>query len=304
MAAETLKVGKLKKQSNFVPLPYRSVSFQPYEGRMTETVMMQYLLSREVYRRSDIMILHRKDGAMAVAAIERGAEAGLFSHVDQVEILAGPEQCVFIKSPETDPANRSSLAKAAIEFGVTKEQTAIVLGAFDHINIIHHPDPLSINVIEVTPPDPPKLFHMAQQVLGYADLPPIILNLIALDIRKLANSVKPEAYLVPCRSGGLDNLEAPVYFLDERPEQRQNWTLIGCQRSLQFHQHYYNDEPPRLEMCPRQLCSVTKEKLLLKCCLLEFDIELDGDQAIVPWGADLNMVEQALSELSKGVNYV
>ena len=116
-------------------------------------------------------------------------------------------------------------------------------------------------------------------------------------------SVQPEAYLVPCRSGGLDELGAPVYFLDERPPLRHPWTLIGCERSLQFHRHYYGDEPPRVEMCPRKLAPTSARPTLLKCCLLEFGIEQDGMTAVVPWGADLPMVEQALGLLSRGVEY-
>ena len=304
MNGEKLIVGNLKRQDNFVPLPYRCVSYQPYQGMMTETALTEYLLDREVYRRSDIMVMHSSNGDIAVAAIQRRDSEGLFSTVEKVEILAYPEQCVFIESPDTDPANRSALAKAALEHGVTHDQTAIVLGAFDHINIIYRPNPLHINVIEVIPPEPAKLFHMAQQVLEYADLPPIILNLVPLNIKHLAETVKPEYYLVPCRSGGLDELGAPVYFLDERPEQRQNWTLIGCERSLQFHQHYYGDAPPRVEMCPRQLGRGSIGAVLLKCCLLEFNMEIDGDQAIVPWGADLAIVEQALSKLCRGFNHV
>ncbi len=304
MDGEKLTVGNLKTLTNYVPLPYRRVSFQPYEGEMTGTALTDHLLSREVYRRSDIMILHHSDGAMAVAAIQRRDGEGLFTTIEKIEILALPEQCVFIESPGTDPANRSALAKAALEHGVTAEQTAIVLGAYDHINIIHRPDPLFVNVIEVTPPDPPKLFHMAQKVLEYADLPPIILSLTPLNIREMADGISPECYLVPCRSGGLEALNAPVYFLDERPKDRRNWTMIGCERSLQFHRHYYGDEPPRIEMCPRRLANGIKGACLLKCCLLEFDFELDGQQAVVPWGADLAMVEQALTELCRGFHHV
>lgn len=304
MDGEKLTVGNLKAQTNYVPLPYRRVSYQPYDGEMTEAALTEHLLSREVYRRSDIMILHGSDGAIAVAAIQRRGCEGLFTTVEKVEILALPEQCVFIESPETDPANRSALAKAALEHGVTAEHTAIVLGAYDHINIIHRPNPLFVNVVEVTPPEPPKLFHMAQQVLEYANLPPIILSLTPLNIREMADSVSPECYLVPCRSGGLEDLNAPVYFLDERPKERRNWTLIGCERSLQFHRHYYGDEPPRVEMCPRKLGRGLKGACLLKCCLLEFDIELDGKQAVVPWGANLSMVEHALTELCRGFHNV
>ena len=100
----------------------------------------------------------------------------------------------------------------------------------------------------------------------------------------------------------LDNLPAPVSFLDERPE-RQNWTMIGCERSLQFHRHFYGDEPSRVEMCPRKIAGTRTEPTLLKCCLLEYHVEQDGPIAVVPWGADLAMVESALRTLAAEVEY-
>jgi len=299
-----LQVGNLKQQQNFVPLPYRCVSFQPYDGEMDAAVIEQYLLEREVYRRTDIIILHSSRQEYAVAAVQRAGSENLFGQIEKVEILALPDDCVFIQDSNTDPANRSALAKLAVKQGVSPEQTAIVVGAFDHINIIHHPNPLVLRVIEVVPPEPPKLYHMIEQVLSYADLPPIMLELETIDLRNLADTVTPEAYLVPCRSGGLTDLSAPVYFLDERPVQRQNWTLLGCERSLQFHRHYYGDEPPRVEMCPRKLSKPDGKATILKCCLLEYEIEQQDNLMIVPWGTDLNMIERALRQLSRGVVYV
>jgi hypothetical protein len=303
MNGAILNVGDLKHRQNFVPLPYRCVSFQPYDGAMDATVIEQYLLNREVYRRTDIVILHTPSQEYAVAAVQRASSETLFTAVEKVEILALPEDCVFITDPNTDPGNRSALAKIAVTNHVSKNQTAIVLGAFDHVNIIHHPNPLLLRVIEVIPPEPPKLYHMVEQVLSYADLPPILLELETIDLRDLAATVTPEAYLVPCRSGGLTDLGAPVYFLDERPQQRQNWTLLGCERSLQFHRHYYGDEPPRVEMCPRKLLKPDKKATILKCCLLEYEIDQRDNVMTVPWGTDLNMIEKALRQLSGGVVY-
>ena len=303
MSGERIKVGNLRKQSNYVPLPYRRVSYQPYSGPMYAKDIVAHLLSREVYRRTDIIVLHNEEAEFAVAAIQREEAESLFVRVEAVEILALPGECRFINSPETDPANRSSLAKLAYDHRIESDQTLIVQGTYDHINVIHRPAPLLLRIVEVTPPEPPKLYRMVEQVLSYADLPPICLQLERIDLRALCKQVKPEAYLVPCRSGGLDNLGAPVFFLDERPPERQSWTLIGCERSLQFHRHYYHDEPPRVEMCPRRLASPSGMSTLLKCCLLEFDIEVDGLTAIVPWGADLRMVEEALTQLSQGVEY-
>ncbi|MGR9046285.1 MAG: DUF7714 family protein [Gammaproteobacteria bacterium] len=303
MGGETLKVGNLRNRNNFVPLPYRRVSFQPYDGVMSAAAISEHLLSREIYRRTDIVVLHNDKQEYAVAAVQRIEGDELFTRAEAVEVLALPDHCIFIHSPETDPANRSALAKLAVESGVGADRTLIVQGEFDHINIIHRPEPLRVRVVEVVPPEPPKLYKMAEQVLGYADLPPIWLQLARIDLKRLCASTQAQAYLVPCRSGGLDNLGAPVFFLDERPVQRQPWTLIGCERSLQFHRHYYQDDPPRVEMCPRQLASASTLPTLLKCCLLEFDIEYDGNTAIVPWGADLGMIEQALALLSQGVDY-
>lgn len=300
MNGATLQVGNLKQQQNFVPLPYRCVSFQPYDGEMTADVIAQYLLNREVYRRTDIVILHNDRHEYAVAAVQRTGSETLFTAVEKVEVLALLDDCVFIQDPATDPANRSALAKLAFSNHVSTKQTAIVVGAFDHINIIHHPNPLVLRVLEVVPPEPPKLYHLVEQVLSYADLPPIMLELETIDLRDLAGKVSPEAYLVPCRSGGLSDLGAPVYFLDERPKQRQNWTLLGCERSLQFHRHYYGDEPPRVEMCPRKLLKPDEKATILKCCLLEYDIEQQGNVMTVPWGSDLKLIEKALHQLTNG----
>lgn len=300
---EILKVGKLRLQQNLVPLPYRRVSYQPYDGPMTEIAIREHLMGREIYRRTDIVVLHAVNGAHAVAAVQRAASESLFIQAAAIEVLALPDACVFIEDREIDVANRSALAKAARMHKVGADQTAIVQGLFDHINIIHHPNPLLLRVVEIVPPEPPKLYQMAEQVLSYADLPPVCLELERIELHSLCASLQPKAYLVPCRSGGLDDLNAPVYFLDERPAERQDWILIGCERSLQFHRHYYGDEPPRVEICPRQLSGVPDRPTLLKCCLLEFGIEHEDGLAVVPWGADFSMVEEAVRRVSSQVEY-
>ena len=42
---------------------------------------------------------------------------------------------------------------------------------------------------------------------------------------------------------------------------------------------------------------------ILKCCLLEYDIEQKGNVMIVPWGSDLKIIEKALHQLSRDVAY-
>ena len=281
---------------NLVPLPYRRVSVQPHAGELTEAAIRAHLLGREAYRRTDFVVLRGERGTALAAIGVAGDRQALFSSITSVEVLALPQTCVFAEAPDTDPANPSALARKAHDLGVGPDGTLVVRGLYGHVNFIHHPDPLVVRVVEVAPPDPPKLFGLAQHVLSFADLPPIRLELERIDINDLAVGSRAPAFLVPCRSGGLDRLGAPVHYLDERPE-RVPWTMIGCERSLQFHRHYYGDEPPRIEMCPRRLAGERGEPTLLKCCLLEFHTEMDGQVAVVPWGADLKMVEDALRRL-------
>lgn len=292
-----------KSVQNLVPLPYRRVSVQGYDEPMTAEAISHLLLNREAYRRTDFIVLRGANAETAVVAITRAESEPLFSRITSVEVLALPETCIFVHRPDVDTANRSALAEVAREEGRGLEDTVVVQGLYDHVNFIHHPNPLLVRVVEVAPPEPPKLYGLARQVLSYADLPPIHLELERIEVRDLAHTVQPTAYLAPCRCGGLDDLGAPVHFLDERPA-RADWTMIGCERSLQFHRHFYGDEPPRVEMCPRLIAGQRGEPTLLKCCLLETCIEQDGAMMVVPWGTDLAMVEAALRKLAEDVVYV
>jgi hypothetical protein len=87
-----------------------------------------------------------------------------------------------------------------------------------------------------------------------------------------------------------------VHFLDERPP-RADWTLVGCERSLQIHEHHYGDRPPSTDICPQRRTGSRETPTLLKCCLLERGVERNGQVVTVPWGATLEEVEEGLREL-------
>ena len=98
-----------------------------------------------------------------------------------------------------------------------------------------------------------------------------------------------------------------VSFLDTRPAQRRDWLLVGCERSMQFHRHFYGDEPPQVDICPRQrkiagassaLGAMPAVLTLTKCCLLERGVEFEAGSAVVPWGSNLDEVRQALRRLT------
>ncbi len=281
---------------NFVPIPYRQVSVQEVDVELSEPAIRAYLLGKEAYRRTAYIVL-RRDGRQAIAAVEKAAVQPLFSPITKVSLLSPAERCTWTVAPMLDVGNRSALAAQAHDLGLGLTDTLIVEGRYGHVNFIHHPDPLVVRVVDVIPPEPPKLFDQAQRVLGFADLPPIMLKPDFIDLRELAATQQAPAYLFPCRASGLQG-PGPTFYLDRRPAQRQDWLLVGCERSRQIHRHFYGDEPPSAEMCPREIRGSAAGPTLRKCCMLETDIDVKGQIATVPWGADLAHVEAALRALT------
>lgn len=282
--------------SNFVPLPYRRVSYQEADFPLT-VAGLQTIVGREAYRHTDFVVFHAGRD-VAVAAIEKESREPLFSPITRAEWLSPPERTRFAVDAAVDPGLPSSLAAKAAALGLADDETLVVLGRYEHVNFIAHPRPTVVTVVEVAPPDPPKLWDLVARVLSVARLPAIAPRLERIDLREIAAGVEPgpDGYLLPCRASGFESLGAPVQFLDERPP-RADWVLVGCERSRQIHEHLYGDRPPTVEICPRVLAGARGEPTLVKCCLLERGIERDGQVAVVPWGAELDEVEAALREL-------
>jgi hypothetical protein len=279
---------------NLVPLPYRRVSYQKADFPLTEAGL-QKIIGRDSYRYTEYIVFHDGD-AVAVASVRKASREPLFSAIVEAEWLSPPELTRFVVDHQVDPGIPSSLAAKAIELGLSSVETLVVLGRYEHVNFIAWPQPAVVTVVEVAPPEPPKLFDLAQRVLAVAPLAATHLVLERIDLRDLAGEPGPDGYLLPCRSSGFEALGAPVHFLDEHPE-RADWVLVGCERSRQIHERFYGDRPPSREFCPRILVGNRTTPTLVKCCMLDSGTERDGQVVVVPWGADLGDVEAGLREL-------
>ncbi|MDQ1600985.1 MAG: hypothetical protein QOD68_2459 [Actinomycetota bacterium] len=286
-------------EPNTVTRPYRGLSMQETDVPLTEVDLVSWLLGREVYRRTDYLVLKGAAG-VALVAVRKESLEPLFSPVVEARLLAGPDQVVWVESPETDVGNASALARAALANERPGALAYVVLGRYEHVNFIWAPAPVRIRVTEVVPPEPAKLFDLAEQVVAFdEDLPPVELVLDAVDIREIAAGNVADHYLLPCRGSGVD-LPGEVSFLDTRPAVREDWLMIGCERSLQFHRHFFGDEPARVDICPRRRDQATSDGslALTKCCLLERGVQVEPGRAVVPWGTSLDEIRTALRSLT------
>lgn len=273
--------------------PYRGLSVQEVDFALSEAAILAHLDGREVYRRTDFLALRHADDT-ALVEVRKASLEPLFSPVVDARVVSLPDRTAWVHDPSVDVGNATALAGAA----VPGADTTVVLGRFEHVNFIHRPAPIRVRVTEVVPPEPAKLLTQAQQAVAFdEDLPPVELVLDAVRVEEVAAAHPRADYLLPCRGSGADLGGAAVAYLDTRPAERADWLLIGCERSLQFHRHFYGDEPQRVDLCPRNRSTDWDGHTLTKCCLLERGLEVDDRTAVVPWGANLDEVREGLRKL-------
>ncbi len=279
---------------NFMPDRYRDVSVAQVQVPLTTEGLRRHFLGREAYRRTRFIVA-KHDSAVAVVTVAKHSDA-LFAPIVEVEVLAEPEDCAYVVAPDVDTGVPTQMARAAVE-RAPDIRCVVVQGRYEHVNFIMEPRPIPVRIVEVVPPEPPKLFDQVQRVLGIAeDLPPTELQPELLDLRELARGRRAERYLFPCRGSGVVPDSGEVDYLDQRPVDRQA-VLVGCARSREIYRWFYGRDPETLETCPVPRARAGAGPTLTRCCLLEDRIEQDGLVVTVPWGASYDEVRTGLKVL-------
>jgi hypothetical protein len=243
------------------------------------------LRGKEAWFETDYVVFRRGDEC-AVARIDKTPPEELFCRISGVEVLSLPDTTRWVDDPSVDTGNASALAAKARVLGVGSSETLVVSGLYE---------PIVIDVFDLSPPDPPRLVDMTRRVLGYRSFPPIVLRPHIQPMDELAGHVTGRALLFPC---GISQLKRTLnaQYLDERPA-RQDWVLVGCERSRVIHHHFYGEDCPRIELCPRHLFDPGDALALMRCCMVEKRIELCERVVFVPWGAELPLIEDAIAAL-------
>lgn len=283
---------------NVWPGRYRHVAVTSEIASFEPDALRSHLLGREVYHRTRYLVMHRGDET-ALAEVEVEDPDGLFTHVVDVRLLAGPEECRFVVDPTVDVGIPSRITDADPNPG---PGAVIVEGRYGHLSFVLRPAPLDVDVHDVLDPEPSKLIDQVERVLDVAeDLPPIRIRPRIIDIAEVLAADRPDGpadVLLPCRGSGIVRIPATLHHLDERP-QRMPWVLLGCERSQQIHRHFYGERADMVDVCPRRFLPTDVEPgtVLSRCCLLQ---EGHGDRRgviEVPWGASLAEVRTALEVL-------
>jgi hypothetical protein len=284
-----------------LPERYRSVSVTDVDVPLEQDALRELLTSRQVYRRTEYMVVRNGDAAALVRIVKSTSEP-LFCDVDDVELLAGPDETVYLQRPDIDTGVPSQLALALPD--ASGARAVVVEGKYGHVNFLLDPTPVRLRVLDVEPPSPAKLVDQVRRVLDTADdLPDIVITPQVIPLSTLLPDSPPPHVLLQCRGGGMDVPGSTVDYLDEVPPAR-DWLLLGCARSRQIHDHFYSDLPghelEQVDTCPRVHGRHVElgegEVLFTKCCLLETHTEAEGRTVVVPWGASFAEVHKGLAE--------
>jgi hypothetical protein len=124
-----------------------------------------------------------------------------------------------------------------------------------------------------------------------------------INILDLVKEAKADVVLLPCRSsydGTADKVgKRKQYFLDQAPElsekQIKSSVLVGCSLSARIFEEIYGSKPNLANICAREFMKA-KDGIptISRCCKIKKEVDVDGDLILVPWGANVCEVAEAL----------
>ena len=276
--------------TNAMPDQYRQVAITYVDIALEPDAIREFFLGREAYRRTRYIVVVAGEDT-ALVRVDKTSEEPLFSPITNVVVVAGPDECAFLRDPDVDTGVPSHMAAAARRYASDK-RCVVVVGRYQHLSFIVDPQPIQIVVRDVVPPHPAKLFDQTSRIIDVSeDLPAIELIPDVVDLDDLVD--EDGEFLLPCAGAATDEGRSTLSYLDQRPE-RRDWTLIGCARSQQIHSWFYGDQAPSRDFCPRRRTTPTGTVVLTKCCMLEFGMEVQGSTVVLPWGSTLEAVREGL----------
>lgn len=272
----------------------KDVSLRTVDFELTEENIRRHAKGKKAYTRTDFMVLKNGERAAIVCVAKRDGKE-LFRDITSIEVLALPEDVVMVNDERVNVLNPSEMARAA---GDHPGKWTVVKGMFNHVSFAHADGNLELRVFDVVPPYPSKLSLLVEMALatGLVDLPVVPVAEVA-DLSDMDGKVETEQVMFPCRASGLASARQ-VLFLDETPEIECELTLIGCDLSRRiFHSVYRTRPAATLEMCPQEIAPQDASKRIIKCCRIKEGFVIQGNRAVVPWGATVQEVAEAINAL-------
>ena len=219
---------------------------------------------------------------------------GLMNKTEDFQLIAEGHQ--IVEYPEkVDTRNRSLLIRLAYELCQDNVNTVIFRGPDEHITFVHHPDPsqiLRIEILDVSPPDPPWLVYTIDKLLSCG-----ILGDLTIDFKSrifdLRNFQCDCAYY-PCKASGLGLSLDSDKIIHDHP------LIIGCEISRKiFLETNPNKDYDFINICPLEDIE-TSGPFITRCCRSErggLTTRNGHKGVVVHWGDSPWKIAEAIRKL-------
>jgi hypothetical protein len=271
----------------------KDVAVKEVDFPLTKANIDAAIKGKKAYTRCDHYVLRSGDD-VAVVRVAKADGKELFRPITEHEVIALPGDTVFVEDERVDVLNPLMMALVSRRY---PGKTVVVQGMFGHISFFSPQEMLELRVLDVIPPSPSKLSVLVERALSSGLIEfPIMPKFEEIDLSRLAEDVRTEAVVFPCKASGLRS-DRKMFYLDQVPVIDADATLVGCDLSARIYRSLYKRDIERIEMCPQELAPRDGRKRLVKCCKVREGFQIKGDMAVVPWGATVQEVAQAINAL-------
>ncbi len=275
-----------------IPKHCRHVGVKDVDFPLNPESIVKAWKGKRIYFRTDYLVL-RNGNEHSVLGVKSTA-SGVMNDIDDIDIISLPDGTVWVEDAEIDVLSPTQLVRVALQH---PGKTVVVKGAFDHVSFVKDPEVKRIRVFDVVPPAS-KLVSLVRSIADSQAISVAVdVEEDLVDMNVLAEDVKTEEILLPCE-GDLET-DKKVLYLAKSPDVNDA-TLIGCEYSRKIARELYGRDLPFIRICPRRIVNRTDVPTIVKCCELQSGFEIDGNMAIVPWGAKTEDVAQAIERLLGG----
>jgi len=278
----------------------KHVSVRAVDFPLTEENIRRYLDGKKAYLRSKYFVFN--NGAdWAVVSVAKEEKNSVLQPILAVDVVALPHETKFVEDSSLEVLSASVMGALRESVGA---KCVVVKGRSEHVSFFVDMEPHKLTVFDVVPPTPSKLVGLVDSVLE-TDLQDMYVKYETrtVDLNNMVDADADKQMMFPCRASALGGNRSALYLDETAPlkkEQLCKIVLIGCDLSVRIFKAVYGVDPPEVRnMCPWQ---IAKEqglggKVLVKCCKVKEGVELDGNIAVVPWGARASDVAAALRAL-------
>jgi hypothetical protein len=281
-----------------IPRHCGDVGVAEVQFNLTEPNLRKHFVGRRSYTRTKFYAVTNGRG-WAVIQVSKKVTKKLFQSIDSMKVVSLPDRTRFVREPELDVLNMGHLLKVQSRH---PGKLVVFQGRFEHVSFVDVTLPARIRIIDVVPPSPSKLETLIRDLIG-AEQKSLNIDTKLVDIAQLTKENQDGVLILPCRAsyeGISEKPEGKRFYLDQAPpltgEQIHTSLLVGCPLSARIFEELYKTKPKLANICVKETVVVGADDppTISRCCKVKEGVEVDGRIVLVPWGANICEVAEAL----------